>query len=97
MADPAPSDGPKPAPTSGGLGAALAAILRGTLGATGRATLHMLGAVGRATLFALSALSHILRPPFYGRELAVALLNIGWLSLPVVALTAVFTGAALAL
>ncbi|MBV6637515.1 MAG: ABC transporter permease, partial [Mameliella sp.] len=53
--------------------------------------------VGRVTLFALTALSHVLRPPFYGRELGLALLNIGWLSLPVVGLTAIFTGAALAL
>jgi phospholipid/cholesterol/gamma-HCH transport system permease protein len=67
------------------------------LAALGRATLTALGAVGRVTLFALSALSHILRPPFYGREFALALLNIGWLSLPVVGLTALFTGGALAL
>ncbi|GAA4224911.1 phospholipid/cholesterol/gamma-HCH transport system permease protein [Sagittula marina] len=67
------------------------------LGALGRATLALLAAIGRVTLFALSAVSHMVRPPFYGRELAVALLNIGWLSLPVVGLTAVFTGAALAL
>ncbi|MEQ5868583.1 ABC transporter permease [Sagittula sp. NFXS13] len=67
------------------------------LGALGRATLALLAALGRVTLFALRAVSHMVRPPFYGRELAVALLNIGWLSLPVVGLTAVFTGAALAL
>ncbi|MBP0480945.1 MlaE family ABC transporter permease [Sagittula salina] len=57
----------------------------------------MLAAVGRVALFAARAVSHILRPPFYPREIALALLNIGWLSLPVVGLTAVFTGAALAL
>ncbi len=67
------------------------------LGALGGAVLAALGAVGRATLFALDALGHILRPPFYGREFALALLQIGWLSLPVVGLTAVFTGGALAL
>jgi phospholipid/cholesterol/gamma-HCH transport system permease protein len=43
------------------------------------------------------ALSHILRPPWYPRELAHQLLHIGWLSLPVVGLTALFTGGALAL
>ena len=52
------------------------------LGAIGRAVLAMLGSIGRVTLFALSALSHIVRPPYYGREVAMALLNIGWLSLP---------------
>ena len=72
-------------------------ILAAPLGRLGRAVLDSLGAIGRVTLFALSALSHILRPPFYGRELAQAFLNVGWLSLPVVGLTAVFTGGALAL
>ena len=37
------------------------------------------------------------RPPFYGREFGHALLQIGWHSLPVVGLTAIFTGGALAL
>ncbi|CUH77006.1 MlaE family ABC transporter permease [Tropicibacter naphthalenivorans] len=67
------------------------------IGAIGRGTLAAMSSVGRVTLFALSALAHMIRPPFYPRELAVALLNIGWLSLPVVGLTAIFTGAALAL
>ncbi|MCR8550208.1 ABC transporter permease [Salipiger sp. P9] len=63
----------------------------------GRTVLGFLAAVGRVALFAGDALSHILRPPFYGREFLQALLQIGWLSLPVVGLTAVFTGGALAL
>ncbi|MBV2360715.1 ABC transporter permease [Thalassococcus sp. CAU 1522] len=67
------------------------------LGTLGRAFLAFVAAVGRVSLFGLSALSHSLRPPFYGRELALALLNVGWLSLPVVGLTAIFTGGALAL
>ncbi len=67
------------------------------LGWIGRGVLTALAAVGRVALFALAALSHILRPPFYGREFAAALGQIGWLSLPVVGLTAVFTGGALAL
>jgi phospholipid/cholesterol/gamma-HCH transport system permease protein len=53
--------------------------------------------VGRFTLFAGGAVSHILRPPFYPREFAQQLMQIGWLSLPVVGLTALFTGGALAL
>ncbi|EPX81899.1 ABC-type transport system [Salipiger mucosus DSM 16094] len=53
--------------------------------------------MGRVALFAASALSHVVRPPFYLREFGQALLHIGWLSLPVVGLTAVFTGGALAL
>ena len=67
------------------------------LAALGRATLAFLASIGRVALFALDALSHVVRPPFYGREFAIALLNIGWLSLPVVGLTALFTGGALAL
>jgi len=67
------------------------------LGALGRATLALLAVFGRVTLFGLTALVRVLRPPFYGREFGLALLNIGWLSLPVVGLTAIFTGAALAL
>ncbi|MBY6114658.1 ABC transporter permease [Mameliella alba] len=67
------------------------------IGALGRATLSLTALVGRVALFALTALSHALRPPFYGREFTLALLNIGWLSLPVVGLTAIFTGGALAL
>ncbi|KUF11394.1 MlaE family ABC transporter permease [Pseudoponticoccus marisrubri] len=71
--------------------------LTAPLGALGRASLGGLGFVGRVTLFALAALSHVLRPPFYAREFGQALVNIGWLSLPVVGLTAIFTGGALAL
>ncbi|MFD0908830.1 MlaE family ABC transporter permease [Ruegeria arenilitoris] len=67
------------------------------LGELGRAVLNLLAAFGRVALFALDALSHIFRPPFYPRELGMALLNIGWLSLPVVGLTTIFTGGALAL
>ncbi|MCA0961107.1 MlaE family ABC transporter permease [Salipiger bermudensis] len=63
----------------------------------GRSALALLAAIGRVTLFAGSAISHVVRPPFYGREFLNALLQIGWLSLPVVGLTAVFTGGALAL
>ncbi|MEN8742981.1 MAG: ABC transporter permease [Phaeobacter gallaeciensis] len=63
----------------------------------GRLVLHMLAVVGRVALFGLSTLSHMIRPPFYGKETLQALLHIGWLSLPVVGLTAIFTGGALAL
>ncbi len=67
------------------------------LGQLGRNSLALLAVIGRVTLFAGSTLGHMLRPPFYSREFLHALLTIGWFSLPVVALTAVFTGAALAL
>ncbi len=63
----------------------------------GRVVMGALAAIGRIAIFAADALSHMLRPPFYGREFLSQLVSIGWLSLPVVGLTAVFTGGALAL
>ena len=63
----------------------------------GHLTLLLVASVGRVSVFSAKAFSHVVRPPFYPRELANALLNVGWLSLPVVGLTAVFTGGALAL
>ncbi len=65
--------------------------------ALGRGVLGVCRGVGTLTLFALAGLSHILRPPFYGRLFARALTDIGYFSLPVVALTAIFTGMVLAL
>ena len=65
--------------------------------ALGRFCINAISALGRLVLFALATLSHVLRPPFYLREFVNALLNVGYLSLPVVGLTALFTGAALAL
>jgi phospholipid/cholesterol/gamma-HCH transport system permease protein len=71
--------------------------LTAPLAALGRTFLGLLAAIGRISLFAFQAVVHILRPPYYPREFGNALLNIGWLSLPVVGLTAIFTGGALAL
>ena len=53
--------------------------------------------IGELSLFALAGLSHIFRPPYYPRLVGKAFLEIGYFSLPVVALTAVFTGMVLAL
>ena len=61
---------------------------------TGRAAIGLTRAVGRVTLFAARGLARGARHP---AELARQLLHLGWLSLPVVGLTALFTGAALAL
>lgn len=69
----------------------------GALAALGRFVLGALAAVGQMTLFAVEILSHMVRPPVYFREIGRALLNIGYFSLPVVGLTALFTGGALAL
>ena len=68
-----------------------------TLASLGRPALSALAAMGRVVLFAAQIISHLFRPPFYLREFGQSLLQIGWFSLPVVGLTAVFTGGALAL
>lgn len=67
------------------------------LASIGRSTLALCTSAGRVAIFALATLSQLLRPPYYPGELARQLLTIGYFSLPVVGLTAVFTGAALAL
>ncbi len=63
----------------------------------GRTLLGACTTTGQFAVFAARGLSHIVRPPFYGRMFLSALVEIGYFSLPVVALTAVFTGMVLAL
>ncbi len=63
----------------------------------GRAFLAFLEAAGRLSLFAVLALSHCVRPPFYLRLVGRQMVEIGYYSLPVVGLTAIFTGMVLAL
>lgn len=67
------------------------------LGALGRPIIAGLATLGRVAIYAAKTGAAMVRAPFYGREFAHALLHVGWLSLPVVALTAIFTGGALAL
>ena len=67
------------------------------LASLGRPVLDGFAALGRVVLFAGSVVGHLTRPPFYFREFGQSLLQIGWHSLPVVGLTALFTGGALAL
>ena len=69
----------------------------GAVEAVGRGAIGACRATGRLTVFAGLGLSHMLRPPFQGRMFLRALVEIGYFSLPVVALTAVFTGMVLAL
>jgi phospholipid/cholesterol/gamma-HCH transport system permease protein len=63
----------------------------------GRFVLSFLAATGRLVLFAADALGHCVRPPFYWRSIGRQLIDIGYYSLPVVGLTAIFTGMVLAL
>ncbi len=63
----------------------------------GRMFLSFLAAAGRISLFTGTAVSHIARPPFYFRIIGRQMVEIGYYSLPVVGLTATFTGMVLAL
>ncbi len=67
------------------------------LAAIGAATLAFLASIGRIAIFAGQTASHLIRPPFYFKEFGQQLLQIGYFSLPVVGLTTIFTGGALAL
>ncbi|MBP2315000.1 MlaE family ABC transporter permease [Azospirillum soli] len=69
----------------------------GFLAATGRAFLVFLEATGKLALFTGIALYHCVRPPFYLRQIGRQMIDIGYYSLPVVGLTALFTGMVLAL
>ncbi|HUO92808.1 MAG TPA: ABC transporter permease [Rhizomicrobium sp.] len=63
----------------------------------GRVFLAFLAETGRLSLFTFSAVTHIVRAPIYWRMMWQQTLRIGYFSLPVVGLTAFFTGGALAL
>ena len=67
------------------------------LATIGRAIIGACRTTGSVALFAAAGLMHMIRPPWYPRLIGRALLEMGYFSLPVVALTAVFTGMVLAL
>jgi len=63
----------------------------------GRTFLAFLAAAGRLVIFAATAVRHCVTPPWYPRLIGRQMLDIGYYSLPVVGLTAIFTGMVLAL
>jgi phospholipid/cholesterol/gamma-HCH transport system permease protein len=67
------------------------------LAAIGRGTLRLFAEIGAIATFALRGSFAWISGPFYTREFLNAAVRVGFNSLPVVGLTAVFTGAALAL
>jgi len=67
------------------------------LAAIGRITLGFMQAVGHLSLFTLEAVKNLFLPPFYMRLFLRQLMNVGYYSLPVVGMTALFTGMVLAL
>jgi phospholipid/cholesterol/gamma-HCH transport system permease protein len=65
--------------------------------AVGRVFLAFLAVTGRLVIFSGEAVSHSFRPPIYWLLILNQMLRIGYFSLPVVGLTAFFTGAVLCL
>ncbi len=63
----------------------------------GRMTLALLETIGAVASFAVQAVRHAVQPPYYRRQILRQMLEIGYYSLPVVGLTAIFTGMVLAL
>lgn len=62
----------------------------------GSFTVAALAAIGRLARFTGTAVARLVSPPYYASRFLEQLLIVGYLSLPVVGLTALFTGAALA-
>ncbi len=63
----------------------------------GRVFFDFLEATGKISLFCFQAIVNIFKKPFYLRSIFNQMVEIGFYSLPVVGLTAIFTGAVLAL
>lgn len=64
---------------------------------TGQAVLALFERTGALTSFILRAVYHCLAPPYFPKQLMRQLTDIGYYSLPVVGMTALFTGMVLAL
>jgi len=63
----------------------------------GRAVLSLLATIGGLAIFTARSLAALVSPPIYGRLIGQQMMRVGYFSLPVVGLTAFFTGGALAL
>jgi phospholipid/cholesterol/gamma-HCH transport system permease protein len=72
-------------------------LVNGMLASVGAGVIAICRATGRVVIFGATAVSHVLRPPWYPIEIWQQVLRIGYFSLPVVGMTALFTGGALAL
>jgi len=67
------------------------------LAALGRIVIDLCQTIGNVAVFAATGLAHVVRPPFFWRNYLRHIIEIGYLSLPVVALTTLFSGMVLAL
>src|SRR6186997_2602422 len=59
--------------------------------------LALMATIGAVAAFAARAIQQTVRPPYFKAQIARQMLEIGYYSLPVVGLTAIFTGMVLAL
>lgn len=75
----------------------MSAVPLNPLAQLGRATLGIFAETGRLSRFAAEAAVACVTPPWFFSQLLSQLARIGYFSLPVIGLTAVFIGAALAL
>lgn len=69
----------------------------GFVDALGRMTLRFFRSAGELVVFTFQAVYHSLTPPFYPKEIGRMMVEIGFYSLPVVALTTLFSGMVIAL
>jgi len=65
--------------------------------AIGGSILSVFGAIGRLSFFISTVIRHSVTPPFFFRHLLRQFMDVGYYSLPVVGMTALFTGMVLAL
>jgi phospholipid/cholesterol/gamma-HCH transport system permease protein len=63
----------------------------------GRGVISFSGEVGRFSIFVSNAVRYAFMPPFYFKQFFKSLLDIGFFSVPIVGMTALFTGAVLVL
>ncbi len=63
----------------------------------GRYSFSLMQAIGALVLFAKKGVMPIISPPWYGKQILKQMIDIGFYSLPVIGMTAIFTGAVLAL
>lgn len=73
------------------------AFIQGMEQAIGHTVLHLFESIGRISLFVSQGLLHCFTPPFFLRLTGRQFIDIGYYSLPVVGMTALFTGMVLAL
>lgn len=76
----------------------MSSIIRSNpLATIGHVFMLFLAAIGRLVLFTRDIIVQGIRPPYYPKQFLRMIIDIGYYSLPVVGLTTLFTGAALAL